>query len=63
LQIADCRLQNEAATSRAASSVSSNLQSAICNLQSTWARAAREGYSMLFFGRKKRLTDYASCAG
>ena len=27
-------------------------------------RATRkEGNAMLFFGRKKRLTDYASCAG
>jgi hypothetical protein len=27
------------------------------------APAALEGTAMLFFGRKKRLTDYASCAG
>lgn len=25
--------------------------------------AKREGHTMLFFGRKKRLIDYASCAG
>jgi hypothetical protein len=25
--------------------------------------AAMEGIAMLFFGRKKRLIDYASCAG
>jgi hypothetical protein len=27
------------------------------------APAALEGNLMLFFGRKKRLTDFASCAG
>jgi hypothetical protein len=27
------------------------------------SRPARQGLTMRFFGRKKRLTDYASCAG
>jgi hypothetical protein len=26
-------------------------------------RARQEGEAMIFFGRKKKLTDYASCAG